>query len=78
MNAGHLVDEGDLFTANGKKRLRLWGSQKEQEQQFDYDLEKEVWKLLLHTGCELEDSVAEWKGRKNMCGRLEAHFKAVF
>lgn len=78
MNAGHLVDEGDLFTANGKKRLRLWGSQKEQEQQFGYDLEKEVWKLLLHTGCELKDIIAEWKGRKNMCGRLEAHFKAVF
>ena len=78
MNAGHLVDEGDLFTTNGKKRLRLWGSKADQEKRFGYDLERKVWELLLQTGCELEEIVLEWKERKDMCSRLEAHWDALF
>ena len=78
MNAGHLVDEGDLFTANGRKRLRLWGSSEDQVKQFGYDLEKEVWGFLVKSGCELAEVVEEWKGRKQMCARLEAHWNAIF
>lgn len=77
MNAGHLVDEGDLFTAD-KKRLRLWGSEEEQERLFGYDLEKVVWELLVRTGCELEKDLREWKGRERMCSRLQEHWKGIF
>jgi len=77
MNAGHLVDEGDLFAVD-QKRLRLWGSKEDQERQFGYDIEKEVWELLVKTGCELDQLLGEWKGRKSMCARLEEHWEAVF
>lgn len=77
MNAGHLVDEGDLFTVN-KKHLRLWGQQEDQVGRFGYDLEREVWELLVQTGCELAQTVKEWKDRKKLCRRLENHWKAVF
>jgi alpha 1,2-mannosyltransferase len=77
MNAGHLVDEGDLFIVD-KRRLRLWGSLEDQEKRFGYDLEKVVWELLVKTGCELENVIKEWKGRKRICGRLEEHWQAVF
>jgi len=77
MNAGHLVDEGDLFSVK-HKRLRLWGSREGQEKLFGYDVEKTVWELLLKTGCELEEIIGEWKGRKRMCGRLEEHWDEMF
>ena len=77
MNAGHLVDEGDLFTVD-QKRLRLWGPKNGQEELFGYDLEKTVWEVLVQTGCELEHVVKEWKGRERLCGRLEDHWKEVF
>jgi alpha 1,2-mannosyltransferase len=41
MNAGHLVDEGDL-TNTSQERLRLWGSKEKQEELFGVDLEKVV------------------------------------
>jgi alpha 1,2-mannosyltransferase len=77
MNAGHLVDEGDLFAID-QKRLRLWGPKEDQEKRFGRDLEKRVWELLVQTGCELEQVVGEWKGRERMCHRLEEHWKEVF
>ena len=76
MNAGHLVDEGDLF--DGDKRLRLWGSPEGQEKQFGYDVEKVVWQLLVETGCELEHIMEEWKHRERLCGRLKDHWREVF
>jgi alpha 1,2-mannosyltransferase len=78
MNAGHLVDEGDLFGANKRKRLRLWGSWQNQIKQFGIDIEKEIWGLLVKSGCELEDVITEWKSRNQMCARLEAHWNAIF
>lgn len=77
MNAGHLVDEGDLFTV-GQKRLRLWGSKEDQERRFGHDLEKVVWELLVKTGCELENVVKEWKWRERLCARLEEHWRETF
>lgn len=77
MNAGHLVDEGDLESKEGK-RLRLWGTVEEQEKMFGRDLEKEVWKVVIDVGCELASKLAEWKSRNNVCGRLKKHWNAVF
>lgn len=77
MNAGHLVDEGDLVSVKGE-HLRLWGEQKLQIEIFGKDLEKSVWEILVQTGCELERILEEWKGRKDMCPRLQEHWKEVF
>lgn len=78
MNAGHLVDEGDLFNVNDQTRLRLWGSQAEQDMVFGVDLEKEVWEWLVKTGCKLENVLGEWKGRERLCKRLQQHWNELF
>lgn len=78
MNAGHLVDEGDLVSVNGDSRLRLFGKKDDMMKQFGSDVEKSVWDLLVQTGCELQEVVREWKERERMCERLEQHYQAVF
>ncbi|KAK6000260.1 hypothetical protein QM012_003892 [Aureobasidium pullulans] len=78
MNAGHLVDEGDLVSTADQKPLRLWGSQDEQMKTFGMDLEKTVWELIVQNGCELADVVREWSDRKDLCRRLNEHWDALF
>lgn len=78
MNAGHLVDEGDLLTAIDHRPLRLWGPRDEQIKEFGLDLEKTVWELVVQTGCELADVIREWSDRKDLCRRLNEHWDAVF
>jgi len=78
MNAGHLVDEGDLLTTVDQKPLRLWGSRDEQIKEFGLDLEKTVWELVVQTGCELAGVIREWSHRKDLCRRFNQHWDAVF
>ncbi|KAF1352420.1 mannosyltransferase putative-domain-containing protein [Delphinella strobiligena] len=78
MNAGHLVDEGDLLDTEDQHRLRLWGSQASQVDEFGLDVEKAVWELLVQTGCELQYTVREWEKRDRLCERLEEHFQDLF
>ncbi|KAH6658714.1 mannosyltransferase putative-domain-containing protein [Truncatella angustata] len=78
MNAGHLVDEGDLVSVDGKSRLRLLGPKDEAERLFGYDVEDTLWDLLVQTGCELASSLHEWKQRARLCERLTEHHKLVF
>jgi alpha 1,2-mannosyltransferase len=78
MNAGHLVDEGDLIAVDGKSRLRLLGPKSDLVPLFGFDIEDTLWDLLVQTGCELADSVREWKHRENLCERLTEHHQLVF
>lgn len=78
MNAGHLVDEGDLLAADHHTPIRLWGPEEEQIMDFGLDLEKGVWELVVQTGCELANVVKEWKNRENLCERLNEHWDALF
>jgi alpha 1,2-mannosyltransferase len=78
MNAGHLVDEGDLVSVDGETRLRLLGSKEELVKRFGFDVEQSIWDIMVQTGCELQDIIDEWKGRKRMCERLVEHYKKVF
>lgn len=78
MNAGHLVDEGDLVSRNGDTRLRLFGPKDVMVKQFGTDVEKSIWDLLVQTGCELQGVIEEWKDRERVCERLEQHYQAVF
>lgn len=76
MNAGHLVDEGDLM--NGETRLRLWGSKEEQVAIFGEDIEAVVWGILVDSGCALQHVVREWKQRERLCERLGDFWKGLF
>lgn len=78
MNAGHLVDEGDLTSTVNQKPLRLWGSRDEQMKRFGLDLEKTVWELIVQNGCELADVIREWSNRRDLCRRLNDHWDALF
>ncbi|KAF7544311.1 hypothetical protein G7Z17_g10057 [Cylindrodendrum hubeiense] len=78
MNAGHLVDEGDLISVDGKSRLRLLGPKEDLEKLFGFDVEDTLWDLLVQTGCELADSIREWKDREKLCDRLTEHHQLVF
>lgn len=78
MNAGHLVDEGDLFSWDGQTRLRLLGKKEDMLKRFGFDVERSIWDLLVQSGCELQDKIAEWKKREGMCERLQEHYQAVF
>lgn len=78
MNAGHLVDEGDLVASDGETRLRLLGTKDALTKQFGSDIEQTLWELLVQTGCELQDVMKEWKTREKMCERLEEHYEKVF
>jgi len=78
MNAGHLIDEGDLQDKYSKAHLRLWENKIATRKILDSDVEAKIWKILVDTGCELADEVMEWKHRKNLCKRLKAHFTEVF
>ncbi|KAK7403359.1 mannosyltransferase [Neonectria punicea] len=78
MNAGHLVDEGDLLAVDGKSRLRLLGPKLDLDKLFGFDVEDTLWDLLVQTGCELADSIDEWKDRERLCERLTEHHKLVF
>ncbi|PSR81425.1 mannosyltransferase putative-domain-containing protein, partial [Coniella lustricola] len=52
MNAGHLVDEGDLTAATDHTtRLRLLGKKDALVKQFGFDVEESLWDLLVQTGC---------------------------
>jgi alpha 1,2-mannosyltransferase len=78
MNAGHLVDEGDLTDKASGLHLRLWGTLQEQQDLFGEDVEKRVWTLLVESGCDYADIVPEWKHRSDICERLKEHFERVF
>lgn len=76
MNAGHLVDEGDLV--DGGKSVRLWGSRAEAITRFGEDIERVVWREIVYFGCALEKVVWEWRDRERLCERLRAHWRRVF
>jgi alpha 1,2-mannosyltransferase len=78
MNAGHLVDEGDLIDPASGLHMRLWGDSKTQVELFGLDLEKATWHMVVETGCELSGVIKEWKKRNNICGRLKDHFNLAF
>ncbi|QDS77562.1 hypothetical protein FKW77_001292 [Venturia effusa] len=78
MNAGHLVDEGDLNDKISGEALRLWGSAEDQEKLFGTDLEKKVWAEVVRSGCEFEYVLNEWKKREDICRRLKLHWEVVF
>jgi alpha 1,2-mannosyltransferase len=78
LNAGHLIDEGDLQDDETKARLRLWGPSADQIKQFGFDVEKETFKHVVEDGCKWGTVLEDWKNRGELCKRLMEHFSVVF
>lgn len=80
MNAGHLLDEGDLYSeVDTTKRWRLLGDREKQIRMFGYDIEAAIWDIMVETGCsELNVNLKDWRDRKNMCKRLHEHYEELF
>ena len=78
LNAGRLLDEKTLTSPTGKA-LRLWGQKDSIVQKFGgRDVEKEVWKEIKKTTCELESKMKDWRGRTKLCLRVKEHYSEVF
>ncbi|PNS21011.1 Alpha-1,2-mannosyltransferase MNN21 [Sphaceloma murrayae] len=78
MNAGHLMDEGDIFSkGDGRKRWRLLGTKENQVKKFGMDLEAVLWELMETTACELADKLEDWKRRPRLCERMHEHVEAL-
>lgn len=78
LNAGHLVDEGDLQDKETHERLRLWGSAEDQIKRFGYDVEKEAFKHVVESGCKWGSVLNDWKKRTDLCRRLQEHYRNTF
>lgn len=77
MNLGRLLDEPGLHTHNGERR-RLWGPKDSIVKRFGVDLERVVWNEMVEPGCELRDSMSDWRGLDRVCDRAREHWKDVF
>lgn len=76
MNAGHLVDEGDLMVR--QEHVRLWGPAERARSIFQDDTEARVWQVLVRVGCDVENRLDDWRTRKALCARLVDHYRQVF
>ncbi|KAJ5248942.1 hypothetical protein N7468_000393 [Penicillium chermesinum] len=42
------------------------------------DIEREFWREILWTGCELEDKFASWEGRSGICAGVKKYWNHIF
>ncbi|TKX21223.1 mannosyltransferase-like protein 3 [Elsinoe australis] len=78
MNAGHLMKEGDIFSAEDKrKRWRLLGTKENQMKTFGFDVEAMLWELMQTTACELADKLNDWKSTPGLCEKIIEHVDAL-
>ncbi|KAF2154445.1 glycosyltransferase family 71 protein [Myriangium duriaei CBS 260.36] len=79
MNAGHLVDEGDLFSeVNTTQRWRLLGDKDKQIRMFGYDIEATIFEIMMKSGCDLADKIKDWQKREKLCQRITEHYEQLF
>lgn len=77
MNLGHLLDEGSLVNGKGEA-LRLWGPKESQERIFGQDFERAVWNEMIESGCALEKTLEDWKGKDMICDRAKDHWNKLY
>ncbi|KAF2673539.1 nucleotide-diphospho-sugar transferase [Microthyrium microscopicum] len=78
MNAGHLVDEGDLQDKASAQHIRLWGTHEQQMEIFGKDVEKVTFQYVVETGCKYVRMLKDWKHRGDICAKLMEHYRIVF
>jgi alpha 1,2-mannosyltransferase len=57
---------------------RAWTIPKEVIGKFRTDVEKQFWKEILWTACELETKFRSWEGRDGICQRVKDYWNAMF
>lgn len=77
MNLARLLDEPGLRTQNGEGR-RLWGPKESIVKRFGMDLERVVWNEMVEPGCELRNTLWDWRGLDRVCDRAREHWNDVF
>ncbi|KAI9934087.1 hypothetical protein ASPWEDRAFT_24391 [Aspergillus wentii DTO 134E9] len=66
-----LEDDGVTYT-------RAWTIPQEVIREFPTDVERQFWKEILWTACELEDKFRSWKGQKGICAGVQKYWDAIF
>jgi alpha 1,2-mannosyltransferase len=57
---------------------RAWTIPEEVIGKFRTDVEKQFWKEILWTACELETKFRSWEGRDGICQRVKDYWNAMF
>ncbi|BFZ53807.1 mannosyltransferase [Savitreella phatthalungensis] len=69
--ASILSEEGSTVKTKDGNHTRMWGPLETTIENFGYDMERQVWEVILEEGCRLED-------RADVCSDLKSHFDEVF
>ncbi|KAI4212447.1 MAG: hypothetical protein LQ351_004880 [Letrouitia transgressa] len=85
MNLAQLLNLPLLFDPTVKlkndempKGVRIWGPKESNMNSLGRDIEKEVWREMLDSGCELQYVFKDWKEATKVCERGKEHWKEVF
>ena len=78
MNVAHLLDDNDIFLPDTDQRIRLWGEKSSTIPMFGYDIEKVVWDEMRHMACEMDTTLADFRGKWKICERANKHYKELF
>jgi alpha 1,2-mannosyltransferase len=57
---------------------RMWGSEENIIEKYGLDLEKELWKAISYTACDLEKDFKNWEGHDGICDSVKQHQRLVF
>ena len=79
MNAGRLVKDGHLFSAeNPDRHIRLYGDRDTQLHVFGYDIEETLFTIMVESACEIGDQLSDWVDIENVCDILKEHYDILF
>ena len=78
MNVAHLLAEDKVFYPGTEDRLRLWGPKEFMVKMTGYDIEATVWREIVEMGCQLDETLKDFRGAWQMCERAQRHYRETF
>ena len=78
LNAARMLDEKTIYQPGTETRIRIWGHEEAMRKMFGSDIERMVWNEMREMACELNTTMADFKGRANICQRAQDHYKQLF
>lgn len=57
---------------------RAWTIPEDTIQAFGFDAERQFWKEIMWTACELETKFRSWKGKTGICDGVKKYWNAIF
>lgn len=57
---------------------RAWTIPEDTISDFGYDVEKEFWREIMWTGCELEHRFRSWRNEKGVCSDVKQYWNAMY